>query len=48
MAGSNCPVEVMKSVMNKMNMTEVTICYGQTEASPVITQTRTDDPLELR
>ncbi len=48
MAGSNCPVEVMKSVMNKMNMTEVTICYGQTEASPVITQTRTDDPLELK
>lgn len=48
MAGSNCPVEVMKSVMNKMNMTEITICYGQTEASPVITQTRTDDPLNLR
>lgn len=48
MAGSNCPVEVMKAVMNKMNMTEITICYGQTEASPVITQTRTDDPIELR
>lgn len=48
MAGSNCPVEVMKSVMNKMNMTEITICYGQTEASPVITQTRTDDPVTLR
>lgn len=48
MAGSNCPVEVMKSVMNKMNMSEITICYGQTEASPVITQTRTDDPVELR
>ena len=48
MAGSNCPVEVMKAVMNKMNMTEVTICYGQTESSPVITQTRTDDPFELK
>lgn len=48
MAGSNCPVEVMKSVMNKMNMTEITICYGQTEASPVITQTRTEDPIELK
>ncbi|MBY0121499.1 AMP-binding protein [Bacillus sp. S/N-304-OC-R1] len=48
MAGSNCPVEVMKAVMNKMNMTEITICYGQTESSPVITQTRTNDPVELR
>lgn len=48
MAGSNCPVEVMKNVMNKMHMTEITICYGQTESSPVITQTRTDDPVELR
>lgn len=48
MAGSNCPVEVMKSVIDKMNMTGITICYGQTESSPVITQTRTDDPLELR
>ena len=48
MAGSPCPIEVMKKVMNKMNMTEITIAYGQTEASPVITQTRTDDPLEAR
>ncbi|MFB6465551.1 AMP-binding protein [Cytobacillus sp. Hz8] len=48
MAGSNCPIEVMKNVINKMNMTEITICYGQTESSPVITQTRTDDPMELR
>lgn len=48
MAGSNCPVEVMKAVINKMNMKEITICYGQTESSPVITQTRIDDPLELR
>ncbi|OCA83963.1 AMP-binding protein [Bacillus wudalianchiensis] len=48
MAGSNCPVEVMKAVMNKMHMEEITICYGQTESSPVITQTRTNDPVELR
>ncbi|KIL73670.1 AMP-binding protein [Bacillus badius] len=48
MAGSNCPVEVMKAVMNMMNMEEITICYGQTESSPVITQTRTNDPVELR
>ncbi|MED0667417.1 AMP-binding protein [Bacillus badius] len=48
MAGSNCPVEVMKAVMNTMNMEEITICYGQTESSPVITQTRTNDPVELR
>ncbi|MFD1335176.1 AMP-binding protein [Oceanobacillus iheyensis] len=48
MAGSNCPVEVMKNVMNKMNMSEITICYGQTESSPVITQTRANDPIELR
>ncbi|PLT32472.1 AMP-binding protein [Bacillus sp. V5-8f] len=48
MAGSNCPIEVMKNVVAKMGATEVTIAYGQTEASPVITQTRTDDPIELR
>ncbi|WP_100330998.1 AMP-binding protein [Bacillus xiapuensis] len=48
MAGSNCPIEVMKSVMNQMNMKEITICYGQTESSPVITQTRANDPIELR
>lgn len=48
MAGSNCPVEVMKSVINKMGMTDVTICYGQTESSPVITQTRADDPFHLK
>ncbi|MGJ3206477.1 AMP-binding protein [Geobacillus thermoleovorans] len=48
MAGSPCPVEVMKAVINKMGMTDITIAYGQTESSPVITQTRTDDPLELR
>ncbi|MHB1652881.1 MAG: AMP-binding protein [Desulfitobacteriaceae bacterium] len=48
MAGSPCPVEVMKQVIDKMGMEQVTIAYGQTEASPVITQTRIDDPLERR
>lgn len=48
MAGSPCPVEVMKRVMHDMGAEEITIAYGLTEASPVITQTRTDDPLELR
>lgn len=48
MAGSNCPIEVMKAVIEKMGAKEITIAYGQTESSPVITQTRTDDPIELR
>ncbi|HET7480729.1 MAG TPA: AMP-binding protein, partial [Rubrobacteraceae bacterium] len=48
MAGSPCPMEVMKKVVNVMGADEITIAYGQTESSPVITQTRTDDPLELR
>mgnify|MGYP002622732929 CR=1 FL=1 len=48
MAGSPCPIEVMRRVVSEMHMSEVTIAYGQTEASPVITQTRTEDPLELR
>ncbi|OEC00955.1 AMP-binding protein [Lysinibacillus sphaericus] len=48
MAGSNCPIEVMKAVIEKMGMTDITICYGQTESSPVITQTRADDPLHLK
>lgn len=48
MAGSPCPMDVMKQVVDKMNMSEVTIAYGLTEASPVMTQTRTDDPLEKR
>ncbi len=48
MAGSNCPIEVMKKVISKMNASEITIAYGQTESSPVITQTRTDDAIELR
>jgi fatty-acyl-CoA synthase len=48
MAGSPCPTEVMKKVINLMHASEITIAYGQTESSPVITQTRTDDPIELR
>ncbi len=48
MAGSNCPIEVMKKVINEMHASEITIAYGQTESSPVITQTRTNDPIELR
>jgi fatty-acyl-CoA synthase len=48
MAGSPCPVEVMKRVIAEMHMAEVTICYGMTETSPVSTQTRKDDSLELR
>ncbi len=48
MAGSPCPVEVMKTVMEKMNMKDITICYGLTEASPVMTQTRMDDDLDRR
>src|SRR5215210_442933 len=48
MAGSPCPIEVMKQVVNDMGADEITIAYGQTESSPVITQTRTNDPIELR
>ena len=48
MAGSPCPEEVMKQVVNDMGAEEITIAYGQTESSPVITQTRTDDPIERR
>jgi fatty-acyl-CoA synthase len=48
MAGSPCPVEVMKQVIERMGMTEVSICYGMTETSPVSTQTRVDDSLERR
>ncbi len=48
MAGSPCPVEVMKQVVDVMGMSEVTICYGMTETSPVSTQTRADDDLERR
>ena len=48
MAGSPCPIEVMKAVVDKMGAKEITIAYGQTESSPVITQTRTNDDIELR
>src|SRR5699024_10462074 len=48
MAGSTCPIEVMQDVMNIMGADEITICYGLTETSPVIYQTKTDDPIELR
>ncbi len=48
MAGSPCPVEVMKRVVSDMGMTDVTICYGMTETSPVSTQTRADDDLDRR
>ncbi|KKB73169.1 MULTISPECIES: AMP-binding protein [Bacillus] len=48
MAGSNCPTEVMKVVMDNMGITEITIAYGQTESSPVITQTRVNDSLQRR
>ena len=48
MAGSPCPVEIMKRVQSEMHMPEVTICYGMTETSPVSTQTAVDDPLEKR
>jgi fatty-acyl-CoA synthase len=48
MAGSPCPVEVMKKVQSDMHMGEVTICYGMTETSPVSFQTGTDDPVDKR
>ncbi|WP_170264286.1 AMP-binding protein [Nocardia uniformis] len=48
MAGSPCPVEVMKQVIERMGMREVSICYGMTETSPVSTQTRSDDSLAQR
>ena len=48
MAGSPCPIEVMKRVIDKMNMKEVTIAYGMTETSPVSFQSGVDDPLERR
>src|ERR1700734_2433769 len=48
MAGSPCPVEIMKQVIERMSMTEVGICYGMTETSPVSTQTRPDDPIDRR
>ena len=48
MAGSPCPEHAMRQVIDRMNMGQVSICYGMTETSPVSTQTRVDDPLELR
>jgi fatty-acyl-CoA synthase len=48
MAGSPCPIEVMKKVVEQMNCSEMTIAYGQTESSPVITQTRFNDSIERR
>ena len=48
MAGSPCPVEVMREVMEKMHCRDITIAYGLTESSPVMSQTRTDDPIEVR
>jgi fatty-acyl-CoA synthase len=48
MAGSPCPIEIMRQVGDRLHARELTIGYGQTEASPIITQTRTDDPIELR
>ncbi|MCL2036078.1 MAG: AMP-binding protein [Oscillospiraceae bacterium] len=48
MAGSPCPVKVMEDVLNKMNMNEICITYGQTEASPAITMSSTTDSVETR
>ncbi|MEI6158656.1 MAG: AMP-binding protein [Roseococcus sp.] len=48
MAGSPCPIEVMRQAIQKMNLREITICYGMTETSPVSFQTHVDDPLERR
>ncbi|MDR0502752.1 MAG: AMP-binding protein [Treponema sp.] len=48
MAGSPCPIETMRQVIDLMHMKEVTICYGLTESSPVMTQTRYDDGIEVK
>ena len=48
MAGSPCPIKVMQEVVDKMHMTQISIVYGQTEASPGCTQSRVDDPLDVR
>jgi len=48
MAGSPCPIEVMRRVQSQMHIPEMTICYGMTETAPVSTQSSTDDPLEKR
>ena len=48
MAGAPCPIEIMRQVVERMHIPELTIIYGQTESSPGITMSRADDPLELR
>ena len=48
MAGASCPIEVMVDAMSKMNLQQITIAYGLTETSPVLTQTRRDDPVQKR
>jgi fatty-acyl-CoA synthase len=48
MAGAPCPIEVMRSVIDRMHVRDVTICYGMTETSPVSFQSEVDDPIELR
>ena len=48
MAGAPCPIEVMKRVVTEMHCPELTICYGQTESSPVVTMSAVDDPVEIR
>jgi fatty-acyl-CoA synthase len=48
MAGSPCPIETMRQVIDQMNIKEITICYGLTESSPVMTQSRYDDTLEVK
>ncbi|MBM3812222.1 MAG: AMP-binding protein [Acidimicrobiia bacterium] len=48
MAGAPCPIEVMKRVVDEMHCSQITIAYGQTESSPVITMSQSDDPLEVR
>jgi fatty-acyl-CoA synthase len=48
MAGSPCPIEVMRQVIDRMHLREITICYGMTETSPVSFQSHAEDPVELR
>jgi fatty-acyl-CoA synthase len=48
MAGAPCPIDVMRQVIGRMHVPQITICYGMTETSPVSFQSATDDPIELR
>lgn len=48
MAGSPCPREIMQRVIERMHMSEITICYGMTETSPVSMQSHVDDPIDKR